>query len=184
MRGHSRESLRHGRGQWEKTGGMKRDLDTKMRAGRHKAWIPHIWWKWFTWPIEDREVTPWEYRLQVDEDDLLNALLEDCTPGMEQYRPPRRIIVLEGCRALMFAVLADGIGEALSKRASQAKTEAIGWLYGPRNGYIFSFSSCCEALGLGAMSVRLGVNHLEGSARSMNLLRAVRLKETNKWKMG
>ncbi len=129
-------------------------------------------------------MTPWEYRLQVDEDDLLNALLEDSTVGMGEYRPQRRIVILEGCRALMFAVLADGLAEALGRKASKAKDEAVDWLYGPRNGYIFSFSSCCEALGLAPMSVRLGVNHLEGSARSVNLLRAVRLKETNKWKMG
>ncbi len=156
-----------------------------MRRRRtSRAWAPHVWWRWFSWPIEDREVTPWEYRQQVDDDDLLNALLENSTLEMGEYRPKRRIMILEGCRALMFAVRADGIGEALSRRASEAKGEAIGWLYGPASGYVFSFSSCCEALGLVPMSVRLGVNHLEGSARSLNLLRAVRLKETAKRKMG
>ena len=118
---------------------------------------------------------PWEHPWAVDFDDLAVAFLADEAARMEQFRP-RAGKQLEGARALVFAVLADGIASALRQRPSPERTEALTWLYEGGDEYVFSFDSCCEHLGLSPLALRLGVTHLAGTGKSVNLLATVRVK--------
>lgn len=124
-------------------------------------------------PVYERP--PWEYPWAVDFDDLAVAWLADESEKMEQFRP-RRARGLEGARALVFAVLADGIASALRGHPSPECREALTWLYASGHGYVFSFEGCCEHLGLNPLALRLGVTHLAGTGRSVNLLTTVRVK--------
>lgn len=100
-----------------------------------------------------------------DDSDELYALIGVC--GGETRRAP-----VSGTKALMLAVLQEGIQSYLGRDA-RARTEAEVWIMSGRRS-VFSFNVICESLGLEADWVRAALRRLQArnvSARSIGRLR-------------
>lgn len=100
-----------------------------------------------------------------DDSDDLYALIGVC--GGETRGAP-----VNGTKALMLAVLQEGIQSYLGKEA-RARTEAEVWIMSGRRS-VFSFTVICESLGLEPDWVRAALARLRArnvSARSIGRLR-------------
>jgi hypothetical protein len=71
----------------------------------------------------------------------------------------RRTTPYIGTKALMLAILEDGIRAYLSEGYA-VRQEAELWIHGRRQGWAFSFSVICETLGLEPSSVRIALSQM------------------------
>ena len=104
-----------------------------------------------------RGITMWKRELlDIELDDKVDSdpyLLSSLAAG----NPPT--LCDTGIRALMLAVLEDGIRSALSP-VPQVRTEALLWLSHRRQRSPFSFVVVCETLGLDADAVRSAIGRM------------------------
>jgi hypothetical protein len=97
-----------------------------------------------------------KYAAQAErQDDEVGVLLQSPLAGGES-----RSGQLTGTKALMLAVLEDGIRSYLSGPALVGE-EAAHWIRSPRNQSPFSFVVICETLGLDPEAVRTRVRQLK-----------------------
>ena len=89
-----------------------------------------------------------------------NADLNRQPPRPNKRGEPRGAGQLTGTKALMLAVLEDGIRSYLGSSPVIA-SEAEYWIYSPRQHSPFGFAVVCEALGLNPDAVRRTIKRMK-----------------------
>jgi len=119
-----------------------------------------------------KEKTDFEEEKGFAVEDRLSSLFQPDTLLAEEYfRNYRRRVPLEPEKALMLAVLEDGVrsfqenifAENGKKRA--LLDEAREWLFNDGFEHVFSFSSICSTLGLNPGYIRRGLTRWEDQTR-------------------
>ena len=119
-----------------------------------------------------KEKTDFEEEKGFAVEDRLSSLFQPDTLLAEEYfRNYRRRVPLEPEKALMLAVLEDGVrsfqenifAENGKKRA--LLDEAREWLFNDGFEHVFSFSSICSSLGLNPGYIRRGLKRWEDQTR-------------------
>lgn len=102
-------------------------------------------------------------------DDLPNIFASIGILPIQYAESRRRKLPSEGERKLLFAVLEDAIRNYLRHRDGDAAArnnedfvEAAEWLSSDHDTGPFAFVSICEALGIDADCLRLGISHHTG----------------------
>ena len=123
--------------------------------------------------MEAKETTHLEEEKNSGLEDRLSSLFQpDTLLSDEFFGNYRRRIPLEPEKALMLAVLEDGVrsfqenifAETGKKRA--LLDEARQWLFNDEFDHVFSFTSICSTLGLNPGYVRRGLKRWEEQTRS------------------
>jgi hypothetical protein len=122
--------------------------------------------------MELKEKTNFEEEKSFANDDRLSSLFQpDALLSEEYFGNYRRRVPLEPEKALMLAVLEDGVrsfqenlfAETGKKRA--LFVEAREWLFNDGFEHVFSFSSVCSSLGLSPGYIRRGLKRWEEQTR-------------------
>jgi hypothetical protein len=125
--------------------------------------------------MELKEKTNFEEEKSFTIEDRVSSLFQpDILLSEEYFGNYRRRVPLEPEKALMLAVLDDGVrsfqenlfAETGKKRA--LFDEAREWLFSDGFEHVFSFSSVCSGLGLNPGYIRRGLKRWEEQARATN----------------
>jgi hypothetical protein len=122
--------------------------------------------------MELKEKTNFEEEKSFAVEDRLSSLFQpDTLLSEEFFGNYRRRVPLEPEKALMLAVLEDGVRsyqENLFAESGKKRTlfdEAREWLFNDGFEHVFSFSSVCSSLGLNPGYIRRGLKRWEEQTR-------------------